>query len=197
MRVELRGKGYAYEKVKNIYPFVQDNADLLVCVGDPHIYKQEEIDSYKMGIINVHTSLLPKYRGRHPLVWAIMCGEKETGVTIHYMDEGIDTGDIITQVSVSIEIDDTYMNVLEKCTNATLYILPRELQMLERGYVNREPQRGRELSWPRRVPEDSRIDWTKTPEEIINFIRALDDPMPNAFTEIKGRKICLKISKVT
>jgi len=193
MKVELRGKGYIHDYVSSCYPFT-DRGDLIICIGDSHIYTTRELVNHN--IINVHTSLLPYYKGRHPIVWAIINGEKETGITIHYMSTGIDEGDIILQDSIPITLEDDYPSVLKRCAALVYKMIPVAIEQLQLGIVYRRKQ-GPGTYLPRRYPENSKIDWSKRPEEIINFIRALHDPMPNAYTIIEGRKVCLKIASVS
>jgi methionyl-tRNA formyltransferase len=141
------------------------------------------------GALNIHGSLLPKYRGRAPLNWAILRGERETGATLHYMVERADAGDIVDQMSVPILGDDDAREVSAKVTVAAETILARSLPGLIDGSAPRRPQpieRGQYFG--RRGPEDGRIDWQRPALEIHNLVRAVAPPFPGAFADVAGER---------
>ena len=141
--------------------------------------------SARRGALNMHGSLLPKYRGRAPVNWAILKGESETGATLHYMVEKADAGDIVDQLAVPILADDDALEVFGKVTVAAETILARSLPALLAGSAPRRPQRvlpGQYFG--RRTPEDGRIDWSRPAREIHDLVRAVAPPFPGAFAQV-------------
>jgi methionyl-tRNA formyltransferase len=143
----------------------------------------------RSGALNMHGSLLPKYRGRAPVNWAILKGERETGATLHYMVERADAGDIVDQMSVPILIDDDARAVFAKVTVAAECILARSLAGLLAGSAPRRPQPIIDGQYfGRRTPADGRIDWTRPAREIHDLVRAVAPPFPGAFAEVGGMR---------
>jgi methionyl-tRNA formyltransferase len=143
----------------------------------------------RLGSFNVHGSLLPKYRGRAPVNWAILRGEKETGATLHAMTGKPDAGEIVDQEAVPIGPDDTALEVQGRVTAAAVRLLARRIDELKAGSAPRRPQdEAAATTFPRRRPEDGRIEWTLTAQEVHNLVRAVTHPFPGAFTEILGGK---------
>ena len=141
------------------------------------------------GALNMHGSLLPKYRGRAPVNWAIVRGEPETGATLHYMVERADAGDIVDSQSVPILLEDDAREVFAKVTVAAEMVLARSLPTLVAGTAARRPQPllpGEYFG--RRTPEDGRIDWTRPALEIHNLVRAVAPPFPGAFGAVAGER---------
>ena len=135
------------------------------------------------GAFNMHGSLLPKYRGRAPLNWAILKGETETGVTLHEMVEKPDAGRIVDMQSVPIGPDDTAVEVFARMTDAAEAVLRRSISPLVKGRITLRPNHLSEGSYyGRRTPEDGRIDWSKGAREIHNLVRAVAPPFPGAFS---------------
>lgn len=140
------------------------------------------------GALNMHGSLLPKYRGRVPINWAILRGETETGATLHYMVAKPDAGDIVAQTAVPILPDDTVREVLDKVTVAAELTLHGVLPALIAGNAPRIPQNLRQGSYfSSRKPEDGRIDWTASAVCVHNLVRAVAPPYPGAFTTVAGQ----------
>src|SRR5205085_8847626 len=147
------------------------------------------LDCARRGALNMHGSLLPKYRGRAPVNWAILKGERETGATLHYMVERADAGDIVDQLDVPILQDDDAREVFAKVTVAAETILARSLPLLLAGTAARRPQMivpGQYFG--RREPGDGRIDWGRPALEIHNLVRAVAPPFPGAFAQIAGER---------
>jgi methionyl-tRNA formyltransferase len=139
--------------------------------------------------LNMHGSLLPKYRGRAPVNWAILKGESETGATLHYMVRKPDAGPIVDQERVAIGIDDTAQTVSFALADAAARLLTRWLPRLAEGPPHGEPQDlARGTYFGGRSPEDGRIDWSQTAAVIHNLIRAVAPPFPGAFTELQGQR---------
>lgn len=142
------------------------------------------------GALNMHGSLLPRYRGRVPVNWAVIRGERETGATLHYMVEKPDAGDIVAQQAVPILPDDTAFDVFGKVTVAAEIALDAALPGLLAGTAPRIPQNLVQGSYfGGRKPEDGRIDWSRSAAEIHNLVRGVAPPYPGAFCEADGKRI--------
>ncbi len=141
----------------------------------------------RRGALNMHGSLLPRYRGRAPVNWAVLHGERETGATLHYMTEKPDDGDIVAQTPVPILPDDTAREVFDKVTVAAEIALDRALPALIAGTAPRRPQDPASASYfGGRRPEDGIIDWKRDALSIHNLVRAVAPPYPGAFTTVGG-----------
>jgi len=144
----------------------------------------------RLGALNMHGSLLPRYRGRVPVNWAVIQGERETGATLHSMVEKPDAGDIVSQQAVPILPDDTAFDVFKKVTVAAEMALDRVLAALLAGTAPRMPQDlSRGSYFGGRKPEDGRIDWQRGAAEIHNLVRGVAPPYPGAFSDVAGRRI--------
>ena len=158
------------------------NADVIIVVAFGQILSEEILNLPKYGCINVHGSLLPKYRGAAPIQWAIINGEKETGVTTMYMDKGLDTGDMLLKESFEINNNDTYGSIHDKMAMIGAKILKDTLLRVEDKTILREKQNDEFSSYaPMIKKETGHIDWNKSSNEIINLVRGLS-PTPNAWT---------------
>jgi len=142
----------------------------------------------RLGAFNMHGSLLPRYRGRAPVNWAVLNGETRTGATLHVMTEKADAGDIVDQEAVPIGPDDTAVEVQRRVTNAAVQVLGRRLEEIKAGRAPRRPQNeSQATTFPRRRPEDGRIEWSKkTSQEVHNLVRAVTHPYPGAFSDVLG-----------
>ncbi len=150
----------------------------------------------KHGAWGIHASLLPKYAGGAPLVWAMINGEKETGVSLFRLDDGVDDGDIIEQRSISIAFEDTIREVYQKATVASKEILMHALTNIEQVKYNPQDKSKIEV-WPQRKPEDGEINLDWPVEKIYNFIRAQSSPYPGAFIKTSdGRKIIIEKARI-
>lgn len=139
------------------------------------------------GALNMHGSLLPKYRGRAPVNWAVIHGEAETGATLHYMDVKADSGDIVAQAAVPILPDDTAREVFDKVTDAAERVLRGALPALVSGRARRIPQDARAATYfGGRTPEDGRIDWSRNATSIHDLVRGVAPPYPGALTSVAG-----------
>jgi methionyl-tRNA formyltransferase len=149
------------------------------------------------GALNMHGSLLPKYRGRAPVHWAIIHGESETGASLHYMLEKPDAGALVDQQSVPIGADDTALEVSLKVAEAAERVLHRALPRLIAGTAQAMPldlKRGSYFG--RRRPEDGRIDWRQGARQVHNLVRAVAPPFPGAFTEVNGCRLAVLDSRL-
>jgi len=144
------------------------------------------------GSINLHGSLLPRYRGRCPVNWVLLHGEKETGVTLHYMTPKPDDGDVIGQQSVAIDDGDTALSLFGKLDQAAAALLDQELPAIKAGTNARLPQDAESASYyGGRGPQDGEIHWNQSAAEIRNLVRAVTRPYPGAFTYLVNRKCIL------
>jgi methionyl-tRNA formyltransferase len=153
----------------------------------------------RRGALNLHGSLLPKYRGRAPVNWAVLHGETKTGVTLHYMATKPDAGDIVAQRAVPIGPDDTAKVVFDRLTDATEALLERTLPALIAGTAPRLPNDLAKGSYfGGRRPEDGRIDWTLSGADLHNLVRGVAPPFPGAFTDVGGKRLrVLKTRRLT
>jgi methionyl-tRNA formyltransferase len=155
-----------------------------------NMLKPELLVIPKRGALNMHGSLLPKYRGRVPINWAVLNGETETGATLHYMVDKPDAGDIVGQQKVAILPDDAAFDVFGKVTAAAATVLDRSLPGLVAGTNPRIPQDLTQGSYfGGRKPEDGRIDWRWPAARVHNLVRAVAPPYPGAFATIEGREL--------
>jgi methionyl-tRNA formyltransferase len=151
----------------------------------------------RLGALNIHGSLLPRYRGRAPVNWAILHGERETGATLHYMSERADAGDIVDQMAVPILENDEAREVFGKVCLAAEIILARSLPGLIKGTAPRVPQKLEDGKYfGRRRPEDGKIDWTRSAREIHNLVRAVAPPFPGAFGQVDGERWMINKTRV-
>ena len=145
-----------------------------------------------LGSVNLHGSLLPKYRGRAVNNWAILNGETQLGLTAHFIDEGVDTGDIIEQLSYELSEDEDAGDALEKLYPLFEKITETVIQYFLSGTVPRIPQDNKDAACcPRRTPADGIINWQKPARDIFNLIRAVARPYPGAWTSHNEQKLIL------
>ena len=164
------------EKIREINP------DLIVVVAYGKIIPKEIIDIPKYGIINVHSSLLPKYRGASPIHSAILNGDKETGVSIMYIEEELDAGDVILKEYCEITEDDTLGTLHDKLKELGATGLGKTLKLIESENVKTEKQDDTKATFVKPISkEQAKIDWTDTKENVYNKIRGLN-PFPGAYT---------------
>ena len=162
--------------------------EFVIVVAYGRIIPKEILDIPRRGCINLHASLLPKYRGAAPIQWAIINGEKETGITTMLMDEGLDTGDILLQKPVPIEDSDTGKSLSERLSHPGAELLIETLTGVRENTIRPVPQRGEPSYAPIIKKSDGLIDWNMPAAAICNRIRALN-PWPGAFTMIKNKTV--------
>jgi methionyl-tRNA formyltransferase len=168
--------------------------DLVICAYYPRIFPRRLIDVPQLGCINVHPGLLPEYRGTFPTPWCILNNEKEIGVTIHYMDEGIDTGDILIQQCYPIGPDETGHELYHRSMKLCADLLTENFDSLLRREIQSRPQ-GPGGSYYNRIPPQYRIDWHQPRSEIRNQIRVHAKPYFPAFSFLMNK--CLTINKAS
>jgi len=156
--------------------------DLFIVVAFGQVLPKALLEMPRLGTVNVHASLLPKYRGPAPIQWAIINGERKTGVTTMFMDEGLDTGDILLTAETGIEPDDTAATLHDRLANLGADLLLKTLRCFEDGSIKPIPQQRRQATYaPLLKKEDGRIDWEKPAQAIDAFVRGMT-PWPGAFT---------------
>ncbi len=160
--------------------------EFIIVVAYGKILPTELLSLPERGCINLHASLLPKYRGAAPIQWAIINGESVTGVTTMLMDEGLDTGDILLQRKVPIRDDDNYLSLSERLADAGAGLLVETIRGMRQGIIKPTPQEGEPSYAPIIKREDGRINWHLSAVEIHNRVRGLY-PWPCAFTYLRGR----------
>ena len=163
--------------------------DILVISSYRNILGDHVLDLAKLGAINLHMAPLPKYRGAHPENWALINGENQMGYTVHYLDEGIDTGDIIAQDSVSILDEDDILSLTFKLASVAPKLLIKVLEDMQLGIINRVSQDESQATYYRpRKPSDGYIDWSSIDTDIYNLVKGLTRPYPGAFTYLQDAK---------
>jgi methionyl-tRNA formyltransferase len=166
----------------------QERFDLFVLASYGRVLPALLLDLPRIGSLNVHPSLLPKYRGATPIQAAIANGERETGVSIMLMDAGVDTGELVLQRPVAIEPNETYGELHDRLASAGAALLAEALDLAACGELTSRPQSG-EASVTRPLSkEDIRIDWSWPPERIVNTVRALS-PRPAARAMLDGEAV--------
>lgn len=167
--------------------------EVIVVVAFGQLISKELLDMPKFGCINVHGSLLPKYRGSAPIHWSIINGEAITGATTMFMDVGCDTGDMLLKCELPIDSEDTYQSLHDKMKFAGADLLIETLEKLQKGTLNRIKQNNEDSTYIPQLKKDTgHINWDKPSTSIINLIRGLN-PWPSAYTLYDGE--VLKIWK--
>ena len=157
------------------------NADIIVVVAYGQILPESILNMPKYGCINVHGSLLPKYRGAAPIQWSVINGEKKTGVTTMYMAKGLDSGDMLLKGEMDILEDDTFGSLRDRMSLVGAKVLEETLEKIQSGSVERIEQNHNEATYaPMIEKETGHINWEKGSDEIINLIKGMD-PQPGAF----------------
>ncbi|MDR2180189.1 MAG: formyltransferase [Synergistaceae bacterium] len=156
------------------------------------------LESASLGAFNIHGALLPRYRGRACVNWAVIHGERETGVTLHHMTARVDEGRIVDQEPVQIGEDDTAHDVFKKMIPAARAMLHRSLPAILEGAAHGwEQDESLATYFGRRRPEDGQIDWSKPARDVHNLVRAVTHPFPGAFTYLDGRKLFIWRTRLT
>lgn len=178
------GKGFNFIKTIEV--------DIIASINYLFIIEEDIIDHPKLLAFNIHGSLLPKYRGRTPHVWAIINGESKAGVTAHVIDSGCDTGDIIHQIEISIDQDDTGATMLEKYALEYYPLIKKVLHDISSKQLQLKAQNEENATYFRkRTPDDGEINWNWDSVAIRNWVRAQAYPYPGAFTYEDHKKIII------
>lgn len=177
-------------KIRNDFEIISEiNPDLIITCAYGQIVPQSLLDIPKYGCINVHASLLPKYRGASPMQAALLNGDAKTGVTLMYMDAGMDTGDMIAKAILPIDVEDTIGSLHDKLSLLGRDLLAKELENIIKGNVTREKQNNEEATYTKMIKrEDELIDFNDNGQNIINKIRAFN-PWPLAYFKLNGVEV--------
>lgn len=163
--------------------------DFLIVVAYGRLLPGSFLALPRQGAINIHASLLPKYRGPAPIQWAVINGEKETGVTTMWMDEGLDTGDILLSRTVPIHPDDTAGTLQKRLAPVGALVLIDTLAQLEAGTLSGTPQSTADATYaPLLKKKDGQIDWSREARSLEAFVRGMN-PWPGAFTLLSGKRL--------
>ena len=173
-----------FDTLKNLCP------DAIIVAAYGHIIPENILELPKYGCINIHASLLPAYRGAAPIQWAVLNGEKKSGVTIMLMNKGLDTGDILAQQEVPLSEDETSESLFEKLAVYGAELLPKTLKQLEEGTITPVPQPAESTTPYARMikKQDGQIDWTKSAAVLSCFVRGMNS-WPCAYDRMKGKTI--------
>ena len=166
--------------------------DLILSVYYRNMISAQILALPRLGAFNLHGSLLPKYRGRAPINWAVLHGEPRIGMTLHRMVKKADAGAIVDQEGVAIGPRDTAEQAIRKVLPCARAVLARQIDALLAGTAHETPQDEAQATYfGGRKPEDGRVIWTQTSRQIFNLIRAVTDPYPGAFTDLDGSRLML------
>lgn len=173
------------EEMKKLSP------DVMVVIAFGQILSKELLCVPAYGCVNIHASLLPKYRGASPIQWAVLNGEKETGITTMMMDEGMDTGDILEKRVIALDKKETGGSLFDRLSMMGGELILSTLDKLEKGTLVRTPQDHEAATYVKKIPKSfGEIDWSKDAVSIERLIRGLD-PWPSAYTWLHGRLLKL------
>jgi len=182
----VRKRKESEEVIRKVKP------DLCIVVGWYWLISKETLNVVPYGFLGLHNSLLPKYRGAAPLVWAIINDEKETGISLFSFTEGMDDGDIWAQEKVSIKDDDYISDILNKIEDKGAYLFKTKYKDILEAKIEPKSQKHEEATYcAMRFPFDGEIDWNKPARYVYNYIRAQSEPYPGAFTYYNDKKLII------
>lgn len=185
------------KKTTDYFDLISDiKPDIILVMGWYYMVPKKIRDIAKYGAWGIHASMLPDYAGGAPLVWAIINGETETGVTLFKLEDGVDDGDIIVQQKISIEENDTIKEVYEKVTIVSKKILVDAIKNI--NSIKFLPQdKSRIKIYPQRKPDDGELDLTKPAKQLYDFVRAQSSPYPGAFIRtVDGKKLIIEKARI-
>lgn len=184
-------RGEGAELLRSLAP------DLMVTAAFGQILSADNLSVPTIGCINVHGSLLPKYRGAAPIQWAVIDGEQKTGVTTMFTDVGLDTGDILLKRELEIGPDETAGELFDRIAILGANTLIETIELLERGELKRIPQEHAQATKCKMISKaDARIDWTKSAQQIHNLVRGMN-PWPVAYCELNGETVKIYKTRLT
>lgn len=169
---------------------IDKKPEIIFCFGWSYLLKKNILSIPRLGAIGFHPTALPQNRGRHPLIWALALGLTQTASTFFFMDEGADTGDILSQELVSIDYLDNASTLYDKITNTALNQLQEFIPQLAQGIFQRNPQNHTQANiWRKRVKQDGKIDFRMSSRNVYNLVRALTKPYVGAHLEYNGQEV--------
>lgn len=172
-------------------------ADIFVVAAFGQILSKEILEMPPLGCVNIHASLLPKYRGAAPIQWAVLDGEKETGVTIMQMNEGLDTGDMLTRVIVPLDRKETGESLFDKLAEAGARLIVETLPQIEAGTLQPEPQDDSQSTYAKMIKKEmGKIDWKQESPVLERKVRGLNS-WPSAYTTFRGKQMKIWEADVT
>ena len=181
---------------KNIDELKKYDPDIIIVVAFGQIVSKDILDMPRYGCVNVHASLLPKYRGAAPIQWAVINGDEMTGVTTQRMDVGVDTGDIIETAQLRIAEDETGGSLFDKLAMVGAKLCVSTMEKIEKGEATYTPQKEEEATHTKKIEKElGNVDWSKSAKEIECLIRGLN-PWPSAYTHLNGKNLKLWQAKV-
>jgi methionyl-tRNA formyltransferase len=183
--VKIRDEDF-YEELRSVNNKFRPEFIIVVAYGK--ILPEEVLNIPKFGCINVHASLLPKYRGAAPVQWALINGELATGITTMLMDKGLDTGDIFLQSEIQISDDDNSDTLLKKLSELGARVLLNTIKGVRSGDIKPLPQLGEATYAPPLKKDDGKIDWSRSADELFNFVRGVY-PWPSAYCYLNSERI--------
>lgn len=195
LRQLVDGHGHRFHQARNVaHPkwkaFWSDPVDLLLMVSWRYLVPSSIYRRARLGAYVFHDSLLPKYRGFAPTVWAMINGESETGVTLFEVTDEVDAGDIVDQRAVAIGFTDRIADVVGRVTGTYLQVIEDNWRCLLSGNAQLRPQNHAEATYTCKwTPADAHVDWRKSSKAIYNLVRATSHPYPGAYTSVDGRKL--------
>lgn len=173
------------------------NPEIVFAIGWRYLISKSAYSVPARGTLIIHDSLLPAYRGFAPMKWAIINGEKKTGVTLFYIADGVDSGPIVDQLETEILMEDTAQTIDEKIISLYEKIIVKNLELLEKGTAKSIPQDETRATYTcKRTPADGKINWHDPAEKIYNLIRGLTHPFPGAYTFLNGKKLLIWKAKL-
>ena len=181
----------------NIMWIKKRKPDIIFCLGLSQLIKKELLELTPLGVVGYHPTLLPSNRGRHPIIWSLALGLKETGSTYFFMDEGADTGDIISQEKVEISSQDNARSLYNKISNIAIEQLNEIfLMVLSQDFIKIKQNNNKANYWRKRKPIDGQIDWRMSANSIYNLVRSLSEPYVGAHFKFNDQDIKIWNSKV-
>jgi methionyl-tRNA formyltransferase len=186
-----------YDEQAQLEDFIKkQNVDFYLSVAFQFILPKSILSLVKWPI-NIHTSLLPKYRGHHPIATALLNNEPIQGTTVHLMTEGVDQGEILRQDFLYITNEDNIVTIKDNLVELSYKLLTEVIEQLHSNTLSPKSQVGETCWSPKRTPSDSKLDLNTTARQMHNFIRTLVDPYPNAFGFIRNKRVQFKKSVVS
>jgi methionyl-tRNA formyltransferase len=171
--------------------------DIALVIAYGRILPPDVLAAPRLGCVNLHASLLPRYRGAAPIQWAIIRGESETGISLMQMDEGLDSGPVFSRHRIAIGESETYGELGDRLANLAGEVVRADLPRVAQGSLHSEPQRDDEATLaPPIARDDCRIDWKRSARELVNLVRGLS-PRPSAFTLHAGKQLRVTSARVS
>ncbi|MFD1037187.1 methionyl-tRNA formyltransferase [Virgibacillus byunsanensis] len=168
----------------------QFHADVIYCFGWSHLLSSEILNVPKLGVVGFHPALLPYNRGRHPIIWALALGLKETGSSFFFMDEGADSGEILSQEKIIVDHSDNATTLYEKISIVAInQIQTFTLKLAENNYKTEAQDHTKANTWRKRTKKDGEIDWKMSAKSIYNLVRALTKPYVGAHCDFSDKEV--------